>query len=135
MEYINDAGIYRFILEKYDKNEIMRIRELRSLASFINMIKDSDFAKPGIDLKGFIEEIKTRNEHGMPIQGELVTMTQNGVRIFTAHGSKGQEFHSVIIPFCLQDANWPIRPMPDTIPLPPEILKSIERVDSKERKS
>jgi DNA helicase-2/ATP-dependent DNA helicase PcrA len=133
MEYIEDAGIYRFILERYDKDDVVRIRELRALASFVNMVKVSDFSNPGIDLKGFVEEINTRNEHGLPIQGELVTMTQNGVRIFTAHGSKGQEFHSVIIPFCLQDSSWPIKPMPNKIPLPPQLLKGIERVDNKER--
>lgn len=133
MEYIKDAGIFRFILEKYNKDEIIKIRELRTLASFINMVKDSDFSNPGIRLKDFVDEINTRNEHNMPIQGELVTMTQNGVRIFTAHGSKGQEFHSVIIPFCLQDTDWPIRPMPDKIPLPPALIKTIEKVGTKEK--
>ena len=133
MQYIKDAGIFRYILEKYDKDDIMRIRELRSLASFINMVKDSDFSNPGIGLKDFVEEIKTRNEHNLPIQGELVTMTQDGVRIFTAHGSKGQEFYSVIIPFCVQDSSWPIKHMPDRIPLPPEIVKTMEKVDSKEK--
>ena len=133
MEYIKDAGIYKFILKKYEEDDAVRIRELRGMASFVNMVKESDFSNPGIDLKGFIEEIHTRNEHGLPVEGDLVTMTQDGVRIFTAHASKGQEFHSVIIPFCLQDASWPIKPMPERIPLPPEILKSTEKVDSKER--
>lgn len=133
MEYIKDAGIFKFILNKYDKDDIIRIRELRTLASFINMVKEIDFSNPGISLKDFVDEIKTRNEHNMPIRGELVTMTQNGVRIFTAHGSKGQEFHSVIIPFCLQDTNWPIKPMPDKIPLPPALLKTIDKVDNKEK--
>jgi len=133
MEYIEDAGVYRFILERYDKDEVVRIRELRALSSFVNKVKDSDLSKPGLTLKDFMEEIKTMNEHGMALQGELVTMTQNGVRIFTAHGSKGQEFHSVIIPFCLQDKSWPIKPRPDIIPLPPDLMKTIERVDNKER--
>lgn len=133
MEYIDDTGIYKYILEKYDKDEIVRIRELRSLASFVNMVKDSDFSNPGITLKEFVEEIKTRNEHNMPIQGELVTMTQDGVRVFTAHGSKGLEFHSVIIPFCLHDTSWPIKPMPDKIPLPPDILRSIESAGNKQK--
>nr|MBU1328866.1 ATP-dependent helicase [Candidatus Omnitrophota bacterium] len=133
MEYIEDARIYKYILEKYDKDDVMRIRDLRALSSFINMIKSSDMSKPGLTLKDFVEEIRTRNEHGMPLEGNLVTMTQNGVRIFTAHGSKGQEFHSVIIPFCLQDKSWPIKPRPDTIPLPPDITKGVEKVGSKER--
>ncbi|NQT75210.1 MAG: ATP-dependent helicase [Candidatus Omnitrophica bacterium] len=132
-EYIKQAGIFRYILKKYDKDDIVKIRELRALASFVNMVKDSDFSNPGLSLRDFVEEMRTRKEHNMPVQGDLVTMTQNGVRIFTAHGSKGQEFHSVIIPFCLQDKSWPIKPRPDLIPLPPDLLKTIERVNDKER--
>jgi len=133
MEYIEDAGIYKYILEKYDNDDVMRIRELRALSSFINMVKSSDMSKPGMTIKDFVEEIRTRNEHGMALEGELVTMTQNGVRIFTAHGSKGLEFHSVIIPFCLQDKSWPIKSRPDIIPLPPELTKDIEKIDNKEK--
>ncbi|MDO8603186.1 MAG: ATP-dependent DNA helicase [Candidatus Omnitrophota bacterium] len=133
MEYIEEAGIYKFILEKYNKSDVIRIRELRALSSFINKVKSADLSKPGLDLKDFIEEIRTMNEHGMPLEGDLVTMTQNGVRIFTAHGSKGQEFHSVIIPFCLQDKSWPIKPRTDSIPFPPELIKDVEKVHDKER--
>ena len=133
MEYIREAGVYRFILKKYEDDNIVRIRELRSLASFINMVKQSDLSNPGITLRDFVDEMRTREQHGMPIQGDLVTMTQDGVRIFTAHGSKGQEFHSVIIPFCLQDASWPIKPISDKIPLPPDVIKGSEKVDSKRR--
>jgi len=133
MEYIEDARIYKYILEKYDKEDIVRVRELRSLSSFINMVKASDLAKPGLTLNDLVGEIRTRNEHGMALQGELVTMTQNGVRIFTAHGSKGQEFHSVVIPFCLQDRSWPIKSRADVIPLPAELMNTVERADSKER--
>ncbi|MCX5692348.1 MAG: ATP-dependent DNA helicase [Candidatus Omnitrophica bacterium] len=133
MEYVEDAGIYKYILEKYDKDDVIRIRELRALSSFINMVKSSDISRPGITLKDFAEEIRTRNEHGMALEGELVTMTQNGVRIFTAHGSKGREFHSVIIPFCLQDKSWPIKPRSDVIPLPQDLIKNIETAGNKER--
>jgi DNA helicase-2/ATP-dependent DNA helicase PcrA len=133
MEYVEDAGIYKYILEKYDKDDVIRIRELRALSSFINMVKSSDISRPGITLKDFAEEIRTRNEHGMALEGELVTMTQNGVRIFTAHGSKGREFHSVIIPFCLQDKSWPIKPRSDVIPLPQDLIKNVETTGNKER--
>jgi len=133
MEYIKDAGVYRFILERYNKDKILRMRELRALTSFVNMVKECDFSNPGIDLKGFVDEIRTRNEHDLPIQGDLVSLSQNGVRIFTAHGSKGQEYHSVIIPFALQDVSWPIKPRADTIPLPPGIVKYTQDIDSKEK--
>jgi DNA helicase-2/ATP-dependent DNA helicase PcrA len=67
----------------------------------------------------------------MPLTGSLVTETQEGVRIFTAHGSKGLEFDTVMIPFCLQNKNWPIRPKQDLIPIPPQIFKAKERVANK----
>jgi DNA helicase II / ATP-dependent DNA helicase PcrA len=131
LQYIDDAGLYKYILDSYIRNDVLRIRELRCLGSFINMVKESDLSNPAIGLKEFIDIINTRKEHGMPLQGSLVSMSQNGVRIFTAHGSKGLEFHSVLIPFCLQDKNWPIKQRADKIPLPPDIFKAQERARDK----
>ena len=126
MQFIKDAGVMKFILDKYDKNDLLRIRDLRALTSFVNMVKESDIARPGITLKEFIDELETRKAHGMSLQGELVTATQEGVRIYTAHGSKGLEFHTVFIPFCLEKKRWPKRPQGVSIPLPPEVYKSKE---------
>ena len=123
MEYIKSSGIYKYILESYNDNHILKIRELRSLCSFVNMVKAKNITDPAIRLSDFIDELETMKKHGLPLVGNLVTMTQDGVRIFTAHGSKGLEFHTVIIPFCLQKKNWPMQPPPDKIPLPPEIYK------------
>ena len=123
MEYITSAGIYKYILESYNNNEVLRIRELRSLCSFINMVKEKNINNPAIRLADFIDEIETMKKHDLPLVGKLVTMTQDGVRVFTAHGSKGLEFHTVIIPFCLQKKNWPMQPMANKIPLPQEIYK------------
>jgi len=132
IEYIKDTGIFRFILKKYSDKKILGIRQLRALASFVNMIKSSDVANPAMRLDDFMEELKTRKEHGMPLQGNLVTLTQSGVRIYTAHGSKGLEFHTVIIPFCLHNKNWPARSIPDKIPLPPDLLKTRGGANDKE---
>jgi len=132
LSFIKDAGIFRFILEKYADNGVMKIRELRALSSFINMVKRSDLANPGVRLDDFMSELKTRKDHGMPIQGSLVTMTQDGVRVFTAHGSKGQEFRSVIIPFCIHDKNWPIRQPVEKIPLPAGLFRAREKAKDKD---
>ncbi|MFA5316715.1 MAG: ATP-dependent DNA helicase, partial [Dehalococcoidales bacterium] len=126
MQYIKDAGVMKYILDKYDKNDLLRIRDLRALTSFVNMVKEADIARPGLTLKEFIDELGTRKAHGMSLQGELVTATQEGVRIYTAHGSKGLEFHTVFIPFCLEKKRWPKRSQGVTIPLPPEVYKSKE---------
>lgn len=128
LNYIKDAGIFKFILKEYASKDILKIRELRAVTSFVNMIKNADIAKPGIRLDDFMLEIKARHDHNLALQGNLVTMTQDGVRVYTAHGSKGQEFHSVIIPFCLQNKNWPARPIPEKIPLPAALFKAKEKI-------
>lgn len=131
LQYINDAGIFSYILSAYADSGILRIRDLRSLSSFVNMVKESDLNNPAISLADFIDEIEMRKEHGISLAGNLVTMTQEGVRVITAHSSKGLEFHTVIIPFCLQDKNWPIRPRVNSIPLPADIFKTKEKVTDK----
>ena len=132
MDYIKESGVYAFLLEEFTDNDILRIRELRALTSFVNMVKSSDVANPSIRLADFIAEIRTRQDHGLPIQGQLVTMTQDGVRIYTAHGAKGQEFRSVIIPFCLQNKNWPSKHRYEKIPMPEGIAEGHLRCRDKE---
>ncbi len=126
MRYIKDAGIYKYILGAYQDKDLLRIRDLRALTSFINMVKESDISRPGITLAEFIDEIETKKAHNIPLRGNLVTATQEGVRIFTAHGSKGLEFNTVFIPFCLEKKRWPKKSQPVVIPLPPEVYKSKE---------
>ncbi|MBU1084624.1 MAG: ATP-dependent DNA helicase [Candidatus Omnitrophota bacterium] len=133
MRYIEDSGIYRFILERYSRDKVIRIRELRSLVSFINMVKKADLADPALNLDEFMEEMEMREIHGMPVQGELATLTQDGVRVYTAHKAKGLEFYAVFLPFCLQQKSWPLRRKPDVVPLPYSIYKSKERVDEKKK--
>ncbi|MBU1809435.1 MAG: ATP-dependent helicase [Candidatus Omnitrophica bacterium] len=132
INFIKDAGIYEYILREYSKNGILRIRELRGIGSFVNMVKRSDLADPSVRLGAFLSEIKTRKSHGLPVQGDLVTLTQEGVRVYTAHGSKGLEFRSVIIPFCLQNKNWPARAIHEKIKLPFDLFKDKKQEPDKE---
>ena len=126
MQYVDESGLYKYVLKEYDNNDILRIRDLRALTSFLNMVKETDISRPGITLKEFLDEIDTKSTHGLPLEGELVTSQQEGVRIYTAHGSKGLEFQTVFIPFCLEKKRWPKKPPPSSIPLPPEVYKSKE---------
>jgi DNA helicase-2/ATP-dependent DNA helicase PcrA len=126
-EYIRDASVFRYILSAYSDNDILRIRDLRALSSFVNMVKAADMAKPAIRLDDFMSQMKARSDHDLPVQGNLVTLSQSGVRVYTAHGSKGLEFHSVIMPFCIHKKNWPIKPMPEKIQLPFDLFKTKER--------
>lgn len=133
MRYVEDTGLYRFILQQYEADKVLRVRDLRSLVSFVNMVKKADLASPAMGLDDFTEELELRDMHGMPIQGEVATLSQDGVRIYTAHKSKGLEFYTVFLPFCLQQKSWPLRTKPDVIPLPADVYKSKERVTEKSK--
>ncbi|MGB2599110.1 MAG: ATP-dependent DNA helicase, partial [Candidatus Omnitrophota bacterium] len=133
MRYVDDTGLYRFILKKYETDKVLRVRDLRSLVSFINRIKESDLSNPAVGLDDFLEELGLRDMHGMPIKGQMATLSQDGVRVYTAHSAKGLEFYTVFIPFCLQQKSWPLRKKPDVVPLPPDIYKSKERVEEKSK--
>lgn len=131
--FLKDSGLYAYILDEYGEKGVMRIRQLRAIGSFVNMVKNSDLSRPSIRLRDFMLEMKTREEHALPVQGDLVTMTQEGVRVYTAHGSKGLEFDSVIIPFCLHNRNWPVRAFPERIKLPADLFNTKRASGEKEK--
>jgi len=133
MRYIGDTRIYKFILKRYENDKVIRVRDLRALVSFVNMVKQADLSHPAVGLDEFVKELKLKEIHGMPIRGELATLSQNGIRIYTAHKAKGLEFYSVFVPFCLGGRSWPPRGKSDVIPLPPKIYKSEERAREKSR--
>ncbi|MFH1594174.1 MAG: ATP-dependent DNA helicase [Candidatus Omnitrophota bacterium] len=132
MGFVEDAGLYKFIMKTYEESRILMTRDLRALTSFINMVKNMSLSRPDLTLTGFLEELETMRTHKMPLEGELVTATQDGVRIITAHASKGLEFHSCFIPFCVQDKSWPLKHLAERIPLPPSVVKTKESVKSKQ---
>lgn len=131
MGFVEDSDLYKFIMKEYDKNRILMTRELRSLTSFVNMVKNLALSRSDLTVTDFLNELETMKTHNMPIAGQLVTATQDGVKIITAHASKGLEFHACFIPFCIQDKSWPLRPLPDKIPLPPVIVKTKEQIKNK----
>ncbi|MEA3489848.1 MAG: ATP-dependent DNA helicase [Candidatus Omnitrophota bacterium] len=133
MRYIEDTGLYSFLLSAYDDNSVPRIRDLRALVSFINQIKQSSLSRPSYRLDDLMDEMELREIHDMPVSGELATLSQDGVRIYTAHSAKGLEFYTAFLPFCLEKRSWPSQGKADVVPLPPDIFKSKERVDEKKK--
>ena len=133
MDFIKDANIFGYILREYENNQILRTRELRAMSSFVNMVKTSDLSNPAIQLDDFMMEMKTRFEHDIPVQGSLATLSQEGVRVYTAHGAKGLEFHSVIMPFCIHKKNWPVKASAEKIQLPSDLFKTKERISEKDQ--
>ncbi|MFH1380805.1 MAG: ATP-dependent DNA helicase, partial [Candidatus Omnitrophota bacterium] len=131
LSYLKDMEFYKFLLKEYEDNRVLKTRDLRAIASFINKIKESTLARPNLRLDDFVNELELREVHNLPINGELATLSQDGVRIYTAHSSKGLEFHTVFVPFALEQQSWPVRSKGEVMPLPLEIYKSKEKVDEK----
>ena len=52
MDFIKTSGLLKYILKEYADNEILKIRELRGIGSFVNMVKSGDLAKPAESHRG-----------------------------------------------------------------------------------
>jgi len=131
MEFLQDARVVDYILKTYQDDEVLRLRELRSVSSFVENLKKASQANPGVMIDSYVRDLHALEKHSIPLAGEMVSSAQEGVKILTAHGSKGLEFQNVFIPFCLQDKGWPKRPMPKKIPLPHELMVGQEHISDK----
>ena len=60
MGYIEDIGLYDFLLGTYKREGVLRIRDLRALVSFVNMIKQSSLSDPSYGLDDLIDELNLR---------------------------------------------------------------------------
>ncbi len=132
MEFLQDAGMVDFILSHYHDQEVVKLRELRSISSFVENLKKASQADPGVMVNKYIDDLQRLEAHGIALTGEMVSSAQQGVKVLTAHGSKGLEFDTVFIPFCLQDKAWPKRKMTSKIPLPHKLMIGQEIIAEKQ---
>src|SRR3990172_8418801 len=132
MEFIQESGLIDFILKTYEKNEIIRLTELRSISSFVENLKKANQSQPGVLVDTYVDDLNLLEKHEIPLAGEMVSSSQEGVKILTVHSSKGLEFKNVFVPFCIQDKAWPKRALTKKIPLPHKLLLGQEEVKSKE---
>lgn len=132
MDFIQDAGLIDYILKIYEHHHVVRLRELRSVGSFVENLKKANQSRPGLLLDRYVDDLDQLERHDIALAGEMVSSNQAGVKILTAHGSKGLEFKQVFIPFCIQDKAWPKRELTNKIPLPHELMVGQETVKSDE---
>jgi DNA helicase-2/ATP-dependent DNA helicase PcrA len=133
MSFLQDAGVIDYVLKIYDQNEVIRLRELRSISSFVQNLRKASQANPGVMIDSYLKDLQQLETHNIPLAGEMVSSSQDGVNILTAHGSKGLEFGTVFVPFCIHDKAWPKRPFPKKIPLPHELMVGQELTHDKKR--
>jgi DNA helicase-2/ATP-dependent DNA helicase PcrA len=131
MDFIQDSGLVDFVLNTYGDHHILKLRELRSISSFVENLKKANQSRPGIVLDTYVNDLDQLERHDIALAGEMVSSNQAGVKILTAHGSKGLEFKHVFVPFCVQEKAWPKRPKASLIPLPHELMVGQESVKDK----
>ncbi|MFH1903972.1 MAG: ATP-dependent DNA helicase [bacterium] len=132
LQYIKDSGMLEFILAQYETDQILKVRDLRAISSFIEYVKEQAAANPIMTITDLVENINLQQSYGIGIQGILASSHQKGVRVLTTHKAKGTEFHTVFIPFCIHDKKWPKKLITDLIPIPQTILQIPESVCSLE---
>ncbi len=132
LQYIKDSGMLEFILAQYEKDQILKVRDLRAVSSFIEYAKEQVTTNPLMTITDLMEDINLQQSYGIGIQGILASSHQKGVRLLTVHSTKGTEFHTVFIPFCIHDKKWPKKLITDLIPIPQTILQIPESACSKE---
>ena len=131
LDFIQDSGLIDFVLNTYGDHQILKLRELRSISSFVENLKKANQSRPGIVLDTYVNDLDQLERHEIALAGEMVSSNQAGVKILTAHGSKGLEFKHVFVPFCVQEKAWPKRPRSSLIPLPHELMVGQETVRDK----
>ncbi len=132
LDFLADSGMIDFILQEYEDQEVIRLRELRAIGSFVENLKKANRANPGLKIDQYSGQLSQLERHEIALQGAMVSKNQAGVKILTAHSSKGLEFQQVFIPFCVQDLSWPKRERGKLIPLPHELLLGQEKVQDQE---
>lgn len=132
LDFIQDAALVDFVLNTYGHQQILKLRELRSISSFVENLKKANQSRPGIVLDTYVNDLDQLERHQIALAGEMVSSNQHGVKILTAHGSKGLEFNHVFVPFCIQDKCWPKRPKASLIPLPHELMVGQESIHDKD---
>ena len=87
---IQRAGILTYVM-KNDK----KLQLLQKLTAFFNFIKEETARNPDLTLPELVATIDVMKKEALPLPMVVVSGTDKGVNLLTAHGSKGLEFEHV----------------------------------------
>jgi len=118
-----ETGFLNWIYKKEEK-----IDYLRHISSLFSTIKDICKEDREMNIGRFLERMRIYKEYDIKIQEESYLLEKEGVRVMTAHRSKGLEFEYVFITRSV-DKNWGNRRSMDKIKLPENLLESSSKLD------
>mgnify|MGYP001577390747 CR=1 FL=1 len=119
-EIIRDSGYINHILAL--PNPLSAIEKTNAIFNEVKVIVENNHSAK---LKDFFEYLETLRTHKIYIKKNIGGLSENRVRLMTAHRSKGQEFEHVYI-ISAYDGHWGNRRKSNILPLFPEVFSLFE---------
>ena len=107
------------------------IQELNRFGTLFEDVKKQAEAFPGLDLFGYVINLKTMAENGLKLEEMALIGDKNAVTLTTVYKAKGLEWKTVFI-YRFADTHWGNHIKRQMIKLPPGIL-SLEDVDKEDK--
>lgn len=105
-ELIREAGVIDLILvDNKNKESSINIKNLNVINTFYDEIKKAERLSEDYSLLNFLDDINLLKEYDFSIREKESPLKQDGVRLMTAHRSKGLEFGYVFITNLI-DKKW-----------------------------
>lgn len=123
---IDQSGYLDWLLAQDNKVEL-----LTQLNALYKEIKSLAQSNRELNLGSFLESLELMYEHNIWLEAEDLNITENAIRLATAHKAKGQEWQHVFIIHCL-DKKWGNVSRRELLPLPESLLANTQ-IDQKER--
>jgi len=100
VKIVNESGFKEFILERPNRYQL-----LNKLTGLFDEIKLRLYKNNKFSLTDFIILLQTVEKHKVALRAKTEHSTEEGIRLFTVHKSKGLEFEWVYIINCF-DGRW-----------------------------
>ncbi len=125
--FIHESGYVDFVMNQPEKLE-----HLNRLNSLFDALKQMNRANHHLTLQDFLSHLELLEENELSLKEHELASKKNGVRLMTAHKSKGLEFDHVYILNCI-DKHWGNARSHAKIHLPAGLLKNDQRLDAQSR--
>lgn len=117
VKILNESGLKKTILSLPERSEV-----ISKFITLFEEVKAKIYKNPDYSLSDFLKRIELLKKHNLSLEVKSKLISQNAVRLLTAHKSKGLEFDYVFIFQCF-DGRWgKIRKKAKLIKLPWEYL-------------
>lgn len=95
---VYESGIVAYLLKGID-----HIWDMQVLHTFFTFVKDLHDRQPRITASELLRMIERMQDEQIALPVQKVVQNDNGVRFFTAHGAKGNEFEHVFLIGCTKN--------------------------------